>query len=344
MIPYISGGKRLSDCISCQITEEINGIYECEFQVPVNTSSFSAVQEGVDIWALNNDHEERFTVYARSQAQNGIVTFYAHQYCYLLDHAILKPTDVDNCTDAVDALDFNVYNGVNITFDVVSQPPTELNPFKTVKPMPVKQAMSAESGCFLDVYGGEWEYESAHVYYHGTGRGRDTGITLRYGKNITNIRYDFDSTPAYNSAVPFWYNEQAGVLVDGGLVYGSGITSDTAVVSPLDLSDQFDTQPTRAQVIAKAQSILNDTSRSTGVNTRSVTLDFVQLWNTAEYADVAAAEQLSIGDSLNVIYGPSRIQIDGIRIVKTVYDTLRERFISMDLGTPQRFFIFNQNN
>ena len=44
-----NGVGRLSDCISCVVTEERNGIYECEFEYPMDGAHFSEISIGLSI-------------------------------------------------------------------------------------------------------------------------------------------------------------------------------------------------------------------------------------------------------------------------------------------------------
>ena len=46
-INFISNGiGRLRDCIRCEVTEERNGIYECEFEYPVTGQHFNDITCG----------------------------------------------------------------------------------------------------------------------------------------------------------------------------------------------------------------------------------------------------------------------------------------------------------
>ena len=44
---FISNGLgRLRDCISCIVSEERNGIYECDFEYPVDGANYNLIQVG----------------------------------------------------------------------------------------------------------------------------------------------------------------------------------------------------------------------------------------------------------------------------------------------------------
>ena len=41
-----NGLGRLRDCISCMVTEERNGVYECDFSYPVDGANFDLIIPG----------------------------------------------------------------------------------------------------------------------------------------------------------------------------------------------------------------------------------------------------------------------------------------------------------
>ena len=41
-----NGLGRLRDCISCVVTEERNGIYECDFEYPIDGVNYDRIQCG----------------------------------------------------------------------------------------------------------------------------------------------------------------------------------------------------------------------------------------------------------------------------------------------------------
>ena len=72
-----NGLGRLRDCISCEVTEERNGVYECEFEYPVDGLHYSDIILG-RIIAVEHDETgdiQPFDIYSYSKLYNGIVTF-----------------------------------------------------------------------------------------------------------------------------------------------------------------------------------------------------------------------------------------------------------------------------
>ena len=88
-----NGLGRLSDCISCTVTEERNGIYEVEFTYPITGAHYSEIEEGCVIACTHDDKHDvqPFDIYARSVPIDGIVTFNARHISYRLCNVILRP-------------------------------------------------------------------------------------------------------------------------------------------------------------------------------------------------------------------------------------------------------------
>ena len=97
-----NGIGRLTDCISCRVTEERNGIFEAEFEYPITGQYYSEIQEGRIITVSHDEQKDKqpFIIYARSAEISGKVTFYAHHISYLLNGIIVQPFTATSVADA----------------------------------------------------------------------------------------------------------------------------------------------------------------------------------------------------------------------------------------------------
>ena len=82
---------RLADAVDCVVTEERNGIYECELKYPIDGLYFEEIFEGRLIGATHDDNGDiqPFEIYKHSAPIDGVVTFYAHHLSYRLRNHIL---------------------------------------------------------------------------------------------------------------------------------------------------------------------------------------------------------------------------------------------------------------
>lgn len=86
------GIGRLDECLSCQVTEQINGEYECTFEYPVTGKWFLQMVNYGGIIAAEHDHNgdlQPFDIYRYEAPIDGVVTFYAHHISYRLSNLIV---------------------------------------------------------------------------------------------------------------------------------------------------------------------------------------------------------------------------------------------------------------
>lgn len=330
------GIGRLAECISCTVTEERNGVYECEFQYPVTGQMYSQITEGRIIGCTHDDKGDiqPFDIYGRTAPINGLVTFYARHISYRLKNIILKPFTAGSCSEALGKFATETYNTNPFTFwtdKVVTAS------YKISEPSAAREMLAGAQGSILDVYGkGEYEFDKFSVKLH-LNRGTDSGATIRYGVNLADLTREIDRGSVYNSVIPFWRSPDDGTLVmlPEIVIYGDNITSSTAIIVPLDMSDAFDEQPTEAQLRTAAQSRLaNADGRLPKDN---IEVDFVALWQTSEYSQYAALQRLGLCDKVTVIYYELGVNTK-MQIVRTVYNVLKDRFDDMELGTARSSF------
>ena len=105
-----NGICRLVDCIRCEVTEERNGVYECEFEYPVTGRHYDEITIDRIIYVTHDDSKqpEPFDIYKRSAPINGIVTFNAHHISYRLGNILLDPFTATSCVTAL--AQFNNYS------------------------------------------------------------------------------------------------------------------------------------------------------------------------------------------------------------------------------------------
>lgn len=411
MIPYLYGstetefnGKcicRLAESTYCIVTEERNGIYECEFKYPISGKYFGEIQIGRFIGCTHDDQRDvqPFRIYKSSAPIDGMVTFYAHHLSYKLSRIILNPFTASSVTQAISKLSTESINANPFTFWTNK---TTSGNLESKVPTSVRSILGGTEGSILDTYGGgEYKFDRWEVRLYSNelpiSRGSDTGVTIRYGKNLRDINHDVDAENIYNAIIPYWkgrsetvkefsesstyavgdlvrYNgtvykcttaiSTAGtwdtghwttaeatdytytfsgedmeivVLLSEKIVAQSGVTNPQAI--PVDFSSDFQTQPTQAQLRQRAQAYL--ASNDTWTPKENIKIDFVQLWQTDEYKDVAALQRVNLCDVVNVFHPKLGVMANGVKVIKTVYNVLLDRYDNMELGKTKTNFMEN---
>ena len=327
-----NGLGRLFDCVECLVTEERNGLFECEFKYPITGRHYSDIVEGCYISCTHDDDGDRqpFRIYRRSAPIDGVVTFNARHISYALSNVILSPYTAANIGDAFTGFGTHAINTNPFTFWTDK---TTVASFAVTNPTSIRGVMGGVEGSILDVYGGEWDYDGLTVKLWAA-RGTNSGVTIRYGKNLSDLNQTKDAGNCYNSVVPFWRGDVDGVdtlvTIPGYIVTAAGVTDPVPVI--MDMSGDFDSQPTANQLQTAAAAFL--ANNTPWVPSETLKVDFVQLWQTSDYADIANLQKVRLCDTVNVVYPALGVTATGIKVVKVVYDVLRERYAEMELGQP----------
>lgn len=321
-----NGLGRLRDCISCQVFEERNGIYECDFEYPIDGINYESIQIGRIIGVTHDDtgDVEPFDIVSFTRPINGIVTFHCTHISYRLSYMTVIGSSINSLADA-------------FTLFATAQPsmPFTFNTDKTSTgylacadgiPRTVRQMMGGIEGSILDAYGGEYSYNNFNVYLHSS-RGTEQNFSIRYGVNMLDYNEDFDSQGTYSSCVPYWTDGTTTIVGDRQDSGTPTITGRGECV-PLDVSEKFEDQPTKADVEAMGLSMMN--AQNPMIPTQSIHVEFVRLQDMG-YAGFENLLQCRLCDTINVIF-PFYNTTGQFKIVKTVWDVLQGRYESMELG------------
>ena len=325
-----NGLGRLSSCISCLVTEERNGVFECEFKYPITGKHYEEIQEGRIITVSHDEQGDRqpFIIYRRSAVLSGVVTFSAHHVSYLLNNIILSPFEASSPAGAFVAIPTHSM-GSN-PFNFWTDNTTAGGTIAVTVPTAVRAFLGGVQGSFLDLYGGEYEWDGYTIknYAH---RGANNGVTIRYGKNLTKLEQEIDTLDLYDSVVPFWMKDD--VVVFGGIVTGTGQTQN--LIRALDLSGYYEEAPTVAQLEARAQTFLDN--NQPWLPKENISIDFVALWQTEEYKDIAPLERVQLCDTVTVVYTDLGVQATA-KVIEVVWDALLERYNKIELGDAKSSF------
>jgi len=359
-----NGLGRLADCISCTVTEERNGIYECQFTYPITGDMYSEIQEGRIIGVIHDDvHDiQPFDIYSRSAPLNGVVTFYAHHISYRLGSIVLKPMTALSCAGALAAIPDKTYTDCPFTFWTDK---TTTGNWKNEVPNAVRAILGGQKGSILDVFGtGEYEWDKWTVKLYAS-RGVDQGVSIRYGVNLTDLKHDIDISGAYSAAVPYWKSTEDDTIVtlDSGYVKvalpqlvpwtdhnGNEITDNNGNViyfnaeasaamlrmTVMDLSEAFEEQPTQEQL--RAEALRRLTNSEAWLPSENITVKFVDLSHTEEYKDIAALQRVRLCDRVSVYCGPMGVSAVSMQVIKVKFNVLTERYDEIELGKAKVSF------
>lgn len=350
-----NGLGRLPDCISCKVTEELNGEYTCDFQYPYNGHRFADIQVGrIVMCQVPDGSRQPFRIVSQSKDLNGVSNFSARHISYDLakrtcwrittSGAVLSdltPSDAWNrmigsvvwhdidtpyILPYID--DFTFYSDITDTVQI-----TELT-YKFYHSKSVREILGGGNENFMTMYGGEYEWDGKTIKFleH---RGADRDVHIRYGKNLTGLsaveRYD-----TYDAILPYADSGKGTRKTQNtGYTIGETRTGWEACIYHGNLEDVKRLVPI-------------DFTAIVGVSPRNVVLrtaaqkwfDQNEPWNPVREISVSfamptdntnALSRVLLGDTIHVSYAD--LGVDGtMRVTRYVYDALDERYQSMDLA------------
>ena len=329
-VAFTSNGLgRLRDCISCKVTEERNGIYECDFEYPTDGVRFDSIQVGRIIGVQHDDNGDiqPFDIVSYTKPINKIVTFHCVHISYRQSYLTMDTSAIAAFgpgaamsvmkTYAVPTNPFNYDTDVSSTADFI---------MFDGQPRTVRSMLGGSEGSILDQYGGEFEWDVWSVYLHNS-RGVYRNFAIRYGVNMTEFSDETDSQGTYSSVIPYWKNGDEYVI--GDKVDSTGITAGGhGECVPLDVTDKFDSKPTKAQVEQMASDLMQ--TNNPFLPMQNIKVSFVRLQDLG-YDQFENLMKCQLCDTIKV-YFPDYNVSGTFKIVKVVWDVLSDRYDEMELG------------
>lgn len=334
-----NGLGRLPDATECIVTEERNGAYELRMLYPVTGQHFSDITMNRFIYAVPADGKGKqpFRIYSIGKPLDGIVEINAEHISYQLSHIPVSPFEAGSLAAALVGLKDNAAEACPFTFWTDK---TVTGNFKVTEPVSLRSRLGGVEGSLLDVYGtGEYEFDHYTVKLH-LHRGTNNGVTLRYSKNITDIKQEENIANTYTGVMPYWKGDVDGTettvtLPEKVLHSANASNFPYQRTIPLDLSSNFENQPAVSVLRSTALSYM--ASNNIGVPAVSIDVSFIALWQTEEYKDVANLERVNLCDTVTVEFPALGVSAQA-KVVKTEYDVLRDRYQSLELGDAKTNF------
>lgn len=329
---FTSNGKGTLDFMSCVITEERNGIFELEADISESAYHASEIEMNSFLKAKVPDQTDAqlFRVYKITKPLNGVYKIYAQHISYQLSYVPTMPFAVSSsssaCSQALAGLKTNAAESCPFTF---STDVTTVASFKVSTPVSLRKALGGMDGSVLDRFKGEYKWNNYTVSFLKNRGVSIPTVTLRYGKDITDINQEENISNTVTGVVPFWQSSDGSEIVTltekvVDSQYASAYPFKRTVV--LDCSQDFEEKPTQLELRTHAQAYVNQTGL--GIPTVSIKVSFINLKK-----DIAnELQEVKLCDNIGVVFEKLGINTTA-KVVKYTYDVLKERYISIEVGT-----------
>ena len=337
----------LKDATKCTVTEERNGSYECSLQYPITGQWYDQITEGCIIKAKANDTSEPqlFRIYKSSKPLKGIVTYSAEHISYDLNGIPTLGFSVKNVTPQAAITRAIQDAGLPSAFTAISDIST-LNSTTILTPCSVRAILGGQAGSVLDVWGGEFEFDNFVVKLH-KHRGSDRGVSIEYGKNLKDLKQEANIADCYTHLMPYARYSQDGEGDEKIEVYvylsekvlplnnAENIGHSKAYI--MDFTDRFKEGEEITEEALRAKATAYAAAAELGVPKVNITVSFVQLWQTEEYKNIAPLERVMMCDTVAVRFSKLGVTASA-KVIKTTYNTLEEKYDSVELGDAKSSF------
>ena len=354
---YESNGLGLLvDAISCQVEEESNGDFELTLVYPSDGSFFYALKQDNLIKADASDtlKGQLFRIDTISKPLNGQVTVYAKHISFdLAKNSLNEDINERNIKCENAGQHMLQKSDADSRFSIESNIEM-LGNYSMDRKTDCLSAIAGTRGSLIDTFGnGPKLLRDNFTISVLTRRGKDDNTLIAYKKNITGFTLEEDYSEIINVIKPYATvtdeegNESPIYIDEIGVKSSRYVEGDIVKSQWIDFSDKFDEDetPTKEKLKNLAEKYFNDNSCDLPKMTYKI--EFQPLSQTEEYKEDGLDELEHIGMDDSVYIANSKYKIrDQARVIKTTYNVLADKYISIELGDPKTTLgsIINKSN
>ena len=347
----------VKNCLSCTVSEELNGRYELEAEIMSNDRLARSIKPEAFMKALPNvtDDAQIFSIYETDEEKNKIRIHAEHLRYRLSGNVFSEPYSAGtNMTPAQIWEDIQDYLTSEQEFTFTSNITTAAKPTAAINaPIRLGDFLLGKDGSMLDTFRGEYKFDNYNVSFL-TARGQTTGICLRCGAGIQGLEYTVLSDKMYTQIAPYarvpskrgdiydgeyflWLAEPVStgniaLKHDRALSYD--FTQDFISMYP-DFSMTYgESTPIPTNLSEARSKLLTVTNRYIRQNSAALLEPSLNV-NITTNAMAEEIKKCSLGDIVMVYYEPMNTTLSA-KITKTVYDVLAERYTTIELGNVRR--------
>ena len=328
----------LTDAVSCTVTEERNRAYEATLVYPAKGHLAEYIAEDAIIKAKANDTDEPqlFRIYKSGKQIGSNTTWNAEHISYELTGNPVERFSVSG-VNAEQALNRLLAAAVFKHKYTATSDITTVNSTSIADVVSARKALGGVEGSILDTWGGEYHFNNYRIELL-KARGADNGVTIEYGKNLTDAKQERNISNIVTAIFPYakytpegTENEVFVSLKEKTLVHADAANYAYKRCEIVDFSSEWEsgTIITEDMLRAKAEAYLEKISTEPDIN---ITLSYAQLKKTKDYKNIQAMESVALCDTVKVRIDKLQIEATA-KIVKAKYDSLKERYDTMEIGS-----------
>lgn len=313
---------------SIKITEKLNGPYTLDATAAATGKHFEDIKPGNYILCTvdPSGKYQPFRIETVIKKSDQKVEIRGNHIGYELNGIPVKPFNAQGITNALQGLKDNsmIENPFLFQTDIQNDEST----YYQVIPQACRACLGGTEGSILDVFGGEYEWDGYTVNLLKR-RGADKGVTIRYGKNLIDLKQEQAIENTFTGVVSFWSKDDA--VSTGEIQYVPNHEDyQKQRIRVYDATDDFDTQPSLSQLNARSQKYITD--NKIGEPKVNLTLSYIDLSQTENYKGKIPAQAISLGDTVAVYFERLGVATTA-RVIETKWDSNKNRYDSITIGS-----------
>lgn len=307
----------LHECILLEITEELNGQYALELEYPANSKKVQYLQE-FNILKVN---DQLFRIYKveKVQASDKRVKVYANHIFYDMAYYFIEDVRAEK-SPIKTAMQKALVNDLSTIYTVDSDIVTA-NTLYMVEMSPVEAFFK-----IIERWGQGELLRDNYTVKILKQIGKDTGVLIKYGKNIQGLKVTVDTTEVVTKLYP---KGAGGIKLKEK--YISVPNWDSSMYPPFPIIKKVEINDANDEVTLRKMA--TDLANVIGLSTVNIQVDFIELSRTKEYEKFKQLETVKVGDVVTVRHSDFNVDIK-VKVIKTKRDVLSGLNTKVELGQP----------
>lgn len=332
----------LNGLLNGNVTQARNGQYDMTFSYPRNGLLASELKPGA-IVVSDSGHDainQQFDIQTVTRKTGNSLEVYATHVSYRQILTSLKPS-VKVTGSAQVALNawkdghVEKFNGAVVS-DILTSQTIDWTVGNVTN---AREALGGVAGSLLDVFGGEFVFDNENVQL-ASGAGRNTGVTIAYGKNLTSLEQQESIESTWTSIYP--YAKKMNTSTDE-----TGASEEVTITLPEYYLDSENTSKFSKRRIQTVDFSSDDTvkdvvslrtrasaymkSNNFGIPKVSIKTSFLDLSKTVEMSQYPQFERVSLCDTVRVYFEEMGIDTKA-KVIETVWNMVTDTYDSLTLG------------
>ena len=327
----------LSDCISCDVSEIMNGMFKCELEYPLFDSKGIGAKMSVE-WIIkapvpDNRPDQLFRICdIEKDSSNGIVKVTAKSIAISdLGANFIKDTNIVNKTRGQALRQILGNTMLAHKFTCSDDGDTAVNNLRIVRYSPIDAIAGSKDNTLINRYGGELTFDNFNIHCASI-RTRSKTFSILHKKNLESISVKVDLSELITRIIPEGKN---GMFLPEYYIDSQYKNNYSQVyVQKVNFNDigPDEGQPTQ-QDYEKLRSAAKDIFKILKKDQLSFSykVEFTSLRECKEYEDFKELETVYLGDKVKIYYKPMNLNLTG-RVIEYKYDALLDRYTSITVG------------